>query len=53
MRSVRPWFEKEISGCSLTGFINENGERVLNRVIFIGPSREQYPHVHSAVQNMG
>jgi len=26
MRSARPWFEKEISGCSLTGFINENGE---------------------------
>ena len=33
MRSARPWFEKEISGCSLTGFINENGERVNGEAI--------------------
>jgi len=33
MRSARPWFEKEISGCSLTGFINENGARVNGEAI--------------------
>jgi glutamate synthase domain-containing protein 1 len=28
MRPPKPWFEKDISGCSLTGFINEDGTRV-------------------------
>lgn len=33
MRSIRSWFEKEISGCSLTGFINEDGTRVNGEAI--------------------
>ena len=33
MRSTRSWFEKDISGCSLTGFINEDGERVNGEAI--------------------
>jgi glutamate synthase domain-containing protein 1 len=33
MRPSKPWFEKDISGCSLTGFINEKGERVNGEAI--------------------
>jgi glutamate synthase domain-containing protein 1 len=33
MRPTRSWFEKDISGCSLTGFINEDGERVNGEAI--------------------
>jgi len=33
MRQSRPWFEKDISGCSLTGFINEDGKRVNGEAI--------------------
>jgi glutamate synthase domain-containing protein 1 len=33
MRPSKPWFEKEISGCSLTGFICEDGKRVSGEAI--------------------
>jgi glutamate synthase domain-containing protein 1 len=33
MRPTRSWFEKDISGCSLTGFIHEDGERVNGEAI--------------------
>jgi glutamate synthase domain-containing protein 1 len=33
MKQGRSWFEKDISGCSLTGFINEDGERVSGEAI--------------------
>jgi len=33
MRPTKPWFEKDISGCSLTGFISEDGKRVSGEAI--------------------
>jgi glutamate synthase domain-containing protein 1 len=33
MKPNRLWFEKDISGCSLTGFINEDGKRVNGEMI--------------------
>ncbi len=33
MRPTRSWFEKDISGCSLVGFIHEDGKRVSGEAI--------------------
>ncbi len=33
MKPSRSWFEKDISGCSLTGFINEDGQRISGEAI--------------------